>query len=113
MEGCQSNGEKCRSWSKESKAEGATQTTFNITPGHCSLGRLVGGWAMRFRLQRSVLGRQKGLAVWRYHEGLGSSVPQAGELSTLEAKGTRGGLGLQEKQGGIVGDGDRRRGRPP
>ena len=43
---------------------------------------------------------------------LGSPTPQAGELNT-RAKGNLKGLGLQEKQGTIVGEGERIRGRWP
>ena len=46
------------------------------------------GWVLGFRMQRSVLGRGLGLAVWRRPEGLGSSVPWAGEQYTI-AKGTQ------------------------
>lgn len=40
-------------------------------------------WALRLRIQRSVLGRGLGLAVWRQLEQLGSSVPWAREPSTI------------------------------
>ena len=51
-------------------------------PGHHSLRHWDKGWAVRFRLWRSVLGRGLGLAVWRQPEGLvchglGSRVPQS------------------------------------
>ena len=42
---------------------------------------------LRLRLQRSVLGRGLGLAMWRQPEGLGSSVPWAGKQGTIN-KGT-------------------------
>ena len=52
--------------------------------GHHNLGCWGGGWALRLRLQRSVLG----LTVWRQPGGLESSEPQAGEQNTT-AEGTR------------------------
>ena len=68
----------------------------------------------------SVLGRGLGLAVWRQPEGLGSGVLWAGEPNARgrgmerHRQGNReGGLGLQEKQGAIVGEGEKRRGRLP
>ena len=57
-------------------------------PGHHSLRCSGRGWAWRIRLQRPVPGRGLGLAVWRRPEGLGSSVPWAGEQNAT-AKGTR------------------------
>ena len=45
------------------------------TPCGYSLRCLSGGWVLRLRLQRSVLGTGLVLAVWRQPEGLGSSVP--------------------------------------
>ena len=48
------------------------------------------------------------MAVWRQLEGLGINVARAGEWSTT-VEGTKGGLGLQEKQGAIVREGKRRR----
>lgn len=56
--------------------------------GDHSLRCLEGGWALRLRLWRSVLGRGLGLTVWRQPEGLGSGVPRAGEWSTT-AEGTQ------------------------
>ena len=58
-------------------------------PGHHSLRRSGGDWALRRRLQRSVPGRGLGLVVWRQPEGLRCGAPQAGEGDTM-AKGTRG-----------------------
>ena len=57
-------------------------------PGHHSLRCSGGDWALRLRLQRSVLGRGLGLALWRQPEGLGRSMPQAGEQNTT-AGGTQ------------------------
>ena len=57
-------------------------------PRHHSLSCLGRSWALRLRLRRSVSGRGLGLAVWRQPEGLGSSVPPAGEQNAT-AKGTR------------------------
>ena len=56
-------------------------------PGHHSLRCSGRDWALRLRLQRSVLGRGLGLGVWRYPERLGSGVPQDGEWNTT-AEGT-------------------------
>ena len=75
--------------------------------------RLGGGWALRLRLQWSVPRSELSLAVWRQPEGLGSSVPQAGEKNTTAEETLGGGLGQQEKQGAIVGEGERRRGGLP
>ena len=55
---------------------------------HHSLRHSDRGWALRLRLQRSVPGKGLGLAVWRQPEGLRSSVPWAGEHSTI-AKGAQ------------------------
>ena len=42
--------------------------------------RCSGGvWALRLRIQRLILRRGLGLAVWRQSEGLSSSVPQVGD----------------------------------
>ena len=41
------------------------------------------GWALRLRLQRSILGRELGLALWRQTEWLGSGGPWAGEQSAI------------------------------
>ena len=43
-------------------------------------------------------------------EGLGSSVPWAGEFSAAAEGATGGHLGLQEKKGAFVREGKRRRG---
>ena len=43
---------------------------------------------LELRLQRSVLGRGLGLAVWRQPEGLRSNVPSAGEWNST-AEGSR------------------------
>ena len=45
-----------------------------------------GGWALRFRFQRTVLGRGLRLAMWRQPKALGSGVLWAGEGKT-KAKG--------------------------
>ena len=97
-----------------------TQTICTTAPRHHSLRHSGGGWALRLRLQRSLLGRGLGLAVWRQPKDLGSSVPWAGELNTMgwvvecHSQGNLGGgLGLQEQQGTIVGAGKRRSDRPP
>ena len=66
----------------------------------------------KLRLQRSLPGREIWLAVCRQNEGLGSMAPWARELSTI-AEGTREKVGLQEKQGTILGEGKRRRGGLP
>ena len=75
---------------------------------------------LRLRLWRLVLGRGLGLAVWGQPKGLRSSVPQAGEWCAMgwggehHGRGNLGeGLDLQERQGVIVGEGERRRGGPP
>lgn len=74
---------------------------------------------LRLRLQRSVLGRGLGLAVWGQPERLRSVVRWAGKHCAVgwgverHDRGNLGGhLGPQEKQGAIVGEGERR-GRPP
>ena len=80
---------------------------------------LSGGWALRLRLQRTVLGRGLLFAVWRHPEGLKSSVLWAGERCAI-SRGAEchsrgkpgGGLGPQNKQGTIFGEGKRRKGRP-
>ena len=56
-------------------------------PGHHSLRCLEGVWALRLKLQRSVPGRELGLAVWIQFEGLGGGVPRAEEQSAI-AEGT-------------------------
>lgn len=45
--------------------------------GHHSLRHSEGGWALRLRLQKLVLVRGLGLALWRQPEGLGSIEPRA------------------------------------
>ena len=69
-------------------------------------------WALRLRLQRSVLGRGLGLAVWRQPEGLGSRVPWAGEKNAI-AKGTQEEAWAYRTSKAIVGKVERRRDRPP
>ena len=75
---------------------------------------------LRLRLQRLVLGRRLGLAVWGQPKRLRNSVPQEGEQCATgwgvewHSRGNPGeGLGPQEKQGTIVGEDERRRGGPP
>ena len=75
--------------------------------------------ALKLRLWRSGLGRGLGLAVWGEPKGLRSAVPWAGEqcatgwgVELHSSRNLGGGLGLQEKQGTIVGEGERRRGEP-
>ena len=46
---------------------------------HHSLKHSGGGWALRLQLQRSVSGRELGLAVWKQPERLEDGVPQARE----------------------------------
>ena len=70
--------------------------------GHHRLRHTGRGWALRLKLQRSVLGRGLGWAVWRYPEEPWSNVPWAGDES--HSWGTvGGGLGSQEKQGTMLG----------
>ena len=61
--------------------EKTAKTICTTTPGHHSLRWSARGCMLRLRLWRSVPGRQLGFALWRQPEGLGSDVPQAGELS--------------------------------
>ena len=77
----------------------------NHWPGHHSLRSLGGGWALRLRLLRLVLGRGLGLAEWGQPEGVRSSVPWVGEQYTTGWGGEHHGrgnpgevLGLQERQ---------------
>ena len=59
-----------------------TAETFGSTATrHHSVRCLGGGWELRLRLWTSVLERELEVAVWRQPEGLGSSVPVAGEQS--------------------------------
>ena len=51
----------------------------NHWPGCHILRCSLRGWALRLRLQRSVLGRGLGLAVWREPKGLRNSALQVGE----------------------------------
>ena len=53
------------------------------------------------------------MAVWGQAEGLRSHVLPAGEWNAMAEETGGGGLGLQEKQGTIVGEDKRRRGGPP
>ena len=48
---------------------------------HCSLSRVVGGWVLRLRLQRSFPGREPGLALWRQRKGLGSDDHRLGSIT--------------------------------
>ena len=57
----------------------AIQTIGTTAPGHQRLRSLGGGWALRLSLQKSVLGKGLGMAVWRQTEGPGSGVPWPGE----------------------------------
>ena len=57
-------------------------------PEQHSLRCSGGGWTLRLKLWRSAPGRGLGLAVWKQPEGLGSSVPWAGEWKTT-AEGTQ------------------------
>ena len=97
----------------------ASLTIYTTVPRHHSLGCLGGGWVWRLRLWRPVLGRALGLAMWRQPLGLGSGVPWAGKLNTTSwgAEHHSGGnprsLTLQEKQGAIIGEGERRQDGPP
>ena len=83
MEGTQSLREKHSSWTEEGKAE----RELHKPSVHDNLRSSGGGWALRRRLQRSVLGRELRLAMWRQTEGLGNSAPKAGKWSAT-AKGT-------------------------
>ena len=67
----------------EEKSESRLDHSYHL-PGHHRLRHSGKGWVLRLRLQRSVLGRGLGLAVWKEPEGLGSSVPWAMEQSTTE-----------------------------
>ena len=77
MEGTQSLREKHSSWTEEGKAE----RELHKPSVHDNLRPSGGGWALRRRLQRSVLGRELRLAMWRQTEGLGNSAPKAGKWS--------------------------------
>ena len=57
--------------------ERAAQTIGTTAPRHHRLRCSGGGWALRLRFWRSVLGKGLGLAVWREPEGLGSRVLQS------------------------------------
>ena len=102
MEGPQSCQEKPSSWTEEGKVESHADHLHHLL-GHHSLrcsGR-AGGWALRLRFQRSILGRRLGLAVWGQPEGLRRGVPWAGEQCAMgwrvecHGKGNpREGLGL-------------------
>ena len=90
----------------------------NHRPRHHSLRHLGRDWVLRLRLQRLVQGRGLGLAVWGLPKGLRSSAPWAGKWYTMgwvvehHGRGNPGeGPGLQERQGAIVGKGERRRGQ--
>ena len=78
----QSLGEKCSSWTEEGKAEREPHRPSVPLPGHHSLRCTGRGWTLRLKLRRSVPGRGLELAVWRQPEGLGSSLPRAGEWGT-------------------------------
>ena len=71
MEGnLKSLSKKHSSQTEEGKAERESLTDHCYhCPGHHSLRHSEGGWVLRLRLQRSVLGRRLGLAVWRQPEG--------------------------------------------
>ena len=47
--------------------------------GHHSLRYTGRGWVVRLGLQRSVRGRELGLAVWKEHEGTRKCVPRPRE----------------------------------
>ena len=103
-----------------SKAERELHRSLVLPPNTPQPEVLRGVWVLRVSLQRSVPGRGLRLAVWGQTEGLRSSVPQAGEWCAtgwgVKHHGRQnpgGGLDPQEKQGTIVGEGERRRGRQP
>ena len=90
------------------------------SPEHHSLRCLGGGWARRLRLWRSVSGKGLGWPVWGQPEGLRSCVPQADKQCATgwwvehHVRGKlREGLGPREKKDTSVGEGERRRSRPP
>lgn len=72
-------------------------------PGHHHLTHPGGGWVLRLRLWRSVPCRGLGLTVWREPEG--TREPCATAEGALEETWP------QEKQGAIVEERERRRGR--
>ena len=84
----QSLGEKGSSWTEEGKAERELHKPSVPSPGNHSLRCLDGSWELRLRFQRPFLGRGLGWAVWKQHERLGNSAPQAGKQSAT-AKGAR------------------------
>ena len=105
---------------KTAKQSESHTDPLNHCPGHHSLRCSGEGWVLRLMLWRSVPGRRPGLEVWRQPEGLRSSVPQVEEWyakgwgGEFHSRGKPGkGLDPQEGQGAIVGEGERRRGRPP
>lgn len=92
----------------------------NYRPGHHSLRYSGQGWALRLRLWRLVPRRGLGLALWRQTEGLRSSTQWAGELYAMgwgvECQGRENpgeGPDPQERQGTVVGEGEKGKGRPP
>ena len=63
--------------SKKQRERCTDHLTLAQTPQTEMLG---GGWALRLRLQRSVLGSGLGLVVWRQPKGLGSGVLLVGAV---------------------------------
>ena len=81
---------------------------------HHSLRFSGGGWALRFRLWRSLTRRGLELAVQKQPAGLRSRVSWTGEQNSMAcreecySRGNVGNLVPQEKQGATVGEGERR-----
>ena len=104
---------------REKKCESHTDH-LNHWPRLHSLRCLGRGWALIFRIQRSLLERKLSLAVWGQPKGFmewlvmgrGAVCFRLGSGMQWQREPGES-LGLQEKQGAIVRDGERRRGILP
>ena len=104
----QSLREKCSSWIEEDKAEREPQRP-SVPPPRTPQPEMLRRGVLRLRLQRSVLRRGLGLVVGKQHEKW-CAKHQGAEHHSRRNMG--GNLGLQEKQGAIVGESKRRTGGP-
>ena len=100
---------------KAKQRENCTDHWYHCPGHHClvhhSLRHLGGGWVLRLRLWRSILGRGLELAVWRQPEGAREWCAMGWGEEHHSPESAGGGLGLQEKQDTIVGKVERRGGR--